>query len=350
MKKWIWALVTGILVWNVILSVQLINLSKSGTRTGTTTTVENEVNNYTTEVTKTAEDAQISVVSVYAATENSEKVASGVIYASVDDDIYIFTTAEIADGATSLTIRFDSGAQMSGEVVGIDKITGLSLLKCTPDFNTSAIKLGDSFVANEGEFVIAVGGRRKDTESSTISFGIISTPGQRNTNTSSYWITSIIETSAEVNSTIVGGPLLNVGGEMIGILINRPTGSSTDMGYAVGINEVKQLYASFSKNGSITRGSLGVVTRSVRSLESYQKSERGLRLDSNTGVIVSSILEGSPAEGVFEEGDVLLSMDGATIQDSDDLMVKLYDHVADDTVSITFSREGKENTVSVVLK
>lgn len=350
MKKWIWALVAGVLVWNVILSVQLIRLSTSSTRPGSTITVQNEVNNYTTEVTKTAEDAKVSVVSIYVATESTERSASGVIYASVDDEIYIFTTADVVDNASSVNVRFDSGAMVEATVVGVDKITGLSLLECTPDFNTSAIKLGDSASVEDGEYVIAMGGRRKDTETATISFGVISTPGQRNTNTSSYWVTSILETNASVNASTVGGPLLNVGGEMIGILINRPIGGSNDMGYAVGINEVKEIYNSFSKDGAITRGSLGVVTRSISDLEAYQKSERDIRLDKTTGVIVSSILPGSPAEGIIEEGDILLSMDNSTIEDSNDLMQKLYSHVADDVISITYSRGGEENTVNVVLK
>lgn len=347
MKKWIWVLVIVILVWNLIISSQLIQMSTSTVRDGSTITVQNEVNNYATEVTKTAEDAKVSLVSIYA---NDDKVASGVVYASVDDDIYIFSTADIVENMQSVSVRFDSGAMVDGTIVGVDNITGLSLIKCTPNFNVSAMKLGDSSKVNEGEYVITIGGRRKETESATISFGIISEPAQIKTNSSSYWVTSVLETNANVNEQTVGGALLNVGGEMIGILINRPNTGSNNMGYAVGINEVKHLYSLLSKDGAITRGSLGIVGRSISSLEPYQKSERNIRLDTNTGVIISSIITSSPADGIFEEGDILLSMDNSSIRDIDDLMTKLYNHSPNDSVEITYSRDGIENTVTVVLK
>lgn len=333
----------------LILTIQLNNLSSAETD-NKTVAVETTVNRYTSEITEIVESAKISIVSVYAETDETERVSSGVIYGSVEDDIYIFTLASTIEDADSITVRFDSGAEVTGTNAGTDSVSGLGLVKCTPSFQTSAIKLGDSSAVSEGEYAIALGGKRAETESALISFGVASTAGQRRMDTTSTWVSSVIETDSVVNTANTGGALLNIGGELIGILVPRTASSLSDMGYALGVNEVKQLYSQLVKNGKVERGALGAVCTSISEMESYQKSERGIRLDLTTGVVVSDIVEDSAAAGILEKNDILKSMDGNVITNSDALMEMLYDHTAGDTVSFNVTRNDEDMTLSVVLK
>lgn len=337
------------MAWLLILTIELNSLS-SAQNGDNTVAVETTVNRYTTEITETVETAKISIVSIYATNGDAERVSTGVIYGSVEDDIYIFTLASAIESADSITVRFDSGAEVTGTNAGTDSVSGLGLVKCTPSFQTSAIKLGDSSIVSDGEYVIALGGKRAETESALVSFGIAGSIGGRRLDATSTWISPVIETDAVVNTANTGGALLNIGGELIGILVPRTASSLSDMGYALGINEVKQLYAQLVKNGKVERGALGAVCSSISGMESYQKSERGIRLDLTTGVIVSSIAEDSAAAGVLEENDILKSMDGDTISNSDELMEMLYEHTAGDTVSFNVTRDGEDMTLSVVLK
>lgn len=311
---------------------------------------ENTVNGYTTDVTEVVSSTQGSVVTIVARNEESERRSSGIIYGNEENSIYILTGTDILEGADTVAVRFDSGIELSAQVVGRDKVAKVGLLRLEPPFDTLSIKLGDSGLISQGEYVIAMGGRRTDTESAMVTFGIAGTPGERQLNTQSTWTCDVIESDIIVTSNDIGGPLLNISGELLGMIVATPMGGSASMGYAISVNELRLIFAQLKEGKDVQRGALGTTVRSINTLRAYQKSARNIHLDMTTGVLITNVLAGSAADGILKEGDVLDTMDGETIRDAFDLRTKLYGHKAGDTVVFGMIRDGSSQSVTAVLQ
>ena len=311
---------------------------------------EHTVNGFTTDVTEVINNTQGSVVTIVAKAEESERRSSGIIYGNEENAIYILTGSDILENADTVAVRFDSGIELAADVVGRDKTAKVGLLRLEPPFDTLAIKLGDSGLISQGEYVIAMGGRRTDTESAMVTFGVAGTPGERQLNSSSTWTCDVIESDVIVTSNDIGGPLLNISGELLGMIVSTPMGGSASMGYAISVNELRLIYAQLKEGHDVQRGALGTTVRSINTLRAYQKSARNIRLDMTTGVLITNILAESAASEGLQNGDVLDTMDGETIRDAFDLRTRLYAHKAGDTVVFGIIREGAASTVSVVLK
>ncbi len=311
---------------------------------------ENTVNGYTTDVTEVVSSTQGSVVTIVVRNEESERRSSGIIYGNEENAIYILTGTDILEGADTVAVRFDSGIELSAQVVGRDKVAKVGLLRLEPPFDTLSIKLGDSGLISQGEYVIAMGGRRTDTESAMVTFGIAGTPGERQLNTQSTWTCDVIESDIIVTSNDIGGPLLNISGELLGMIVATPMGGSASMGYAISVNELRLIFAQLKEGKDVQRGALGTTVRSINTLRAYQKSARNIHLDMTTGVLITNVLAGSAADGILKEGDVLDTMDGETIRDAFDLRTKLYGHKAGDTVVFGMIRDGSSQSVTAVLQ
>lgn len=338
------------MVWNLILSISLIQISNDGASGNSPAVNENTVNGFTTDVTEVISNTQGSVVTIVAKTEESERRSSGIIYGNEENAIYILTGSDILENTQTVAVRFDSGIELPATVVGRDKTAKVGLLRLEPPFDTLAIKLGDSGLISQGEYVIAMGGRRTDTESAMVTFGVAGTPGERQLNSSSTWTCDVIESDIIVTSNDIGGPLLNISGELLGMIVTTPMGGSPSMGYAISVNELRLIYAQLKEGRDVQRGALGTTVRSINTLRAYQKSARNIRLDMTTGVLITNILADSAAYGILKEGDVLDTIDGETIRDAFDLRTRLYAHKEGDTVQFGIIREGASASVSVVLQ
>ena len=124
-----------------------------------------------------------------------------------------------------------------------------------------------------------------------VSFGIVSEPGQRRLSSASLWPASVIETDAQIVQDCIGGPLLDEGGAVIGMLVSYNSAERT--GLAVSVDEIRLAVEELKTEGQVSRGSLGIVSRSVADLRSYEKSTRGLQLDAINGVLVTAAMEDS---------------------------------------------------------
>ena len=340
-----------LLVWNLLLTVKMFEDedSRQAVPSGNTDADE-PVHGYTTDVTEVISNTQGSVVTIVVKNDEVKKRSSGIIYGKEENTVYILTGSEILEGQTKVSVHFDSGIELQATVVGQDKVAKVGLLKLEPQFETISIKLGDSGLISQGEYVVALGGRRTETESAMVSFGVAGTPGERQLAPSSTWTCDVIESDIIVTTNDIGGPLLNISGELLGMIVSTPLGGSGNMGYAISVNELRLIYAQLKEGKEVQRGALGTTVRSINTLRPYQKSARNIRLDMTTGVLITNVLSDSAAFGVLQTGDVLDTIDGETIRDAFDLRTRLYGHKADDTVTFGIIREGAAMNVTVVLK
>ncbi len=327
----------------------LFNNSQISSTTDGNTIVQNTVNEYTTEITDIVKDLRGSVVTVESG-KNGEVITSGFVYAVDGDNAYIFTDLKGLEKESDIAVLFDSGASVDASLVGSDSDTGLALLKVTPGFEVTAVSQGDSDVITQGDYAVALGGRREDTDAGSVSFGVISQPGSMKTDNSTAWRAQIIAADASVNSENEGGPLVNINGELLGMLIDDPAGAAEDTGYAIAVNEMKDVYAQLVASGTAARGNPEITVRSMSSMKSYEKSQRNISLDQDTGVLVVSIDDESVSSGILNEGDIITSADGDKVKDVTDWLSKLYAKKPGDEIKLVVSRDGSDIAVSVVLK
>lgn len=330
-----------LLAWNVWLTVRL-EMKNSPSAPAVPQITQTTVSDYTTDLTEIIDNTRGAVVTV----SSNGRTASGFVYSREEKDLYLITTSDLYSDSGEVTVYFDSSAGMPAAIAGRDEATGIMLLKMQPGFEVRVSRLSDSDLLAQGEYVIALSGRRNDTGNSAVSFGIVSEPGMMKLSGSSSWLASIIETDAAVSQESAGGPLLDQGGAVIGMLLPRSAGGNERMSLAVGINEVKMAAEELKTEGRVSRGSLGITVRSVAELRSYEKSTRGLQLDAVSGVLITA--GGESTE--LNPGDVLLAVNGQTVADVDGLRTILYGLNTGDVAELQVFRGGEETTLSAELQ
>ncbi len=361
MKKLITVLFIVLAAWNLWLTDRLLRRDPSSPeaipRDDGITYVNNTVNGYTTDVTNMADAAQekLVVVTSYMGTERTRSI-SGIIYESRPGECDILTNARIIENEVSLSVRFDNGIELDAEVIGSDPKADLALLRTHPDFMADPVRLTDSDRIKPGEYVIAIGGRHPETRHSTVSFGVVSEPGQMlrtRDDTSGPWLLNVVESDVALNQTNTGGPLLNLSGEMTALLSSAlsSAANSTGMAYGTAANEIRLIASQLKEYGEVRRGYLGVSGMNVSDMEVYLKSAMDLNLDQTDGIYISYVATASPAETAgIQEGDVLVAVDGEQIENGAQLTELLYTHQPEDVLSVQVIRKGEDVTLNPVLE
>ena len=291
-----------------------------------------------------AEKALPSVVgiNIYSASQVSAiGEASGII---LDTNGYIITNAHVVEDAAAVTVVFDDGTEVNAGVVGSDTRTDLAVVKIAPEgLELIPAEFGDSTLCRLGDDVVAIGNAGGFYNS--VTRGVIS--GLNREVSSSIGI-NLIQTDAAINPGNSGGALLNSGGQVIGINSSKIIGSEIDsMGFAIPISEAKPIIDQLISYGQVTdRVVLGIT---IVALNQTTGSMYGLP---EQGLYITQIDQASNlfAAGVTR-GDVLLSANGTTLMENDDLLRLLEECVPGDEMTFEVSRsDGSETTVTIVLQ
>lgn len=306
--------------------------------------------NYLTDVTSVVSENCSSLVQVTGVFEDRENTSSGITYAQADGITYVFTTYNTVHGSSSITVTFDSGKQLEGELVGEDFTSSLALVACTTSFTAHIMTPGDSDAVNDGEYVITLGARNQNHSNGQTGFGVVSSTGMFRTTILSRLYTDMIATDIKVNEGNNGGALCNIHGDLLGILVSIPFEGNEEMGYAVSVNEMKLIYDQLRYKGSVTRANPGIVYREVSKMKSYEKNEMNIPLSENTGIYVSYVWDEGASQHALQAGDIILSADGQDIASSDTFRKIVYSHNPGDTIDLTYLREGETYSVSLMTK
>ncbi|MEX0348443.1 MAG: Do family serine endopeptidase [Paracoccaceae bacterium] len=259
----------------------------------------------------------------------------------LEEDGLIVTNHHVVDGADSITVRLSDDREYEAEVVGTDPLTDLAVLKIAADEPLQAVTFGDSEVIRVGEDVVAVG--NPFGLHSTVTTGIISAKG-RNISAGPY--AEFLQTDAAINKGNSGGPLFNMDGEVVGVnsAIYSPTGGSVGLGFAVTSNIVEDIVADLIDDGQVDRGWLGVSIQNVN-----PEIAAAMGLENAQGALVSDVVKGSPSEGILKTGDIIISFNGAEVEDSSDLPRLVGGTQSGKASEITLIRDGKEQNMTVTL-
>ncbi len=269
-----------------------------------------------------------------------QSLGSGFI---IDAAGYVVTNNHVIEGADEITVILDGGTSMTATLVGRDDKTDLALLKINPKMPLPVAKMGDSDKSRVGEWVMAIGD--PFGLGGTVTTGIVSARN-RDINSGSY--DDFIQTDAPINRGNSGGPLFNMYGEVIGInsAIYSPTGGSVGIGFAIPVNQAKNVLAQLRQSGTVRRGWLG-----VRIQEVTDELAETMGLEKARGALIAGMNDGGPAQKAgLQNGDVVLSFDGRPVNDNRALPRMVAEAQIGKTVNVEIMRKGQRRTLPVTVQ
>jgi len=354
-------------------TLQLSQKQNSGTTTTTTvskTAVKNE--NSTTQAVDKVKDAVVSVITYSSNSQNSllgsdetdtdtnaEQVyseGSGVIYKKEGDTAYLVTNTHVINGAKKVDIRLADGTKVPGEIVGSDTYSDIAVVKIAADKVTTVAEFGDSSQLTVGETAIAIGSPLGSEYANTVTQGIVSSLN-RNVSLKSEdgqaISTNAIQTDTAINPGNSGGPLINIQGQVIGITSSKIAsngGTSVEgLGFAIPANDVINIIKQLEKDGKVTRPALGIHMVNLSNLSTTDLQKLKLPGNVTSGVAVRSVQKNMPANGHLQQYDVITKIDDKAISSTTELQSALYSHSIGDSMTVTYYRDGKEETTTIKL-
>ena len=354
-------------------TLQLSQKQNSGTTTTTTVSkaaVKNE--NSTTQAVDKVKDAVVSVITYSSNSQNSlitsdetdtdtnaEQVfseGSGVIYKKEGDTAYIVTNTHVINGAKKVDIRLADGTKVPGDIVGSDTYSDIAVVKIAADKVTTVAEFGDSNQLTVGETAIAIGSPLGSEYANTVTQGIVSSLN-RNVSLKSEdgqaISTNAIQTDTAINPGNSGGPLINIQGQVIGITSSKIAsngGTSVEgLGFAIPANDVINIIKQLEKDGKVTRPALGIHMVNLSNLNTTDLQKLKLPGNVTSGVAVRSVQKNMPANGHLQQYDVITKIDDKAISSTTELQSALYSHSIGDSMTVTYYRDGKEETTTIKL-
>jgi len=178
----------------------------------------------------------------------------------------------------------------------------------------------------------------------TVTAGIVSSIG-RDIGNGPY--TDYIQIDAPINQGNSGGPTFDLSGRVVGMntAIFSPSGGSVGIGFAIPASTVKGIVDQLKDHGNVARGWLGV---QIQNLTPDMAASLGV--GNAKGAIVAGVVDDSPAaKAGFKQGDVIVSLNGADIDDNRDLTRKVAGLRAGQRADFSVLREGQKRQIAAVI-
>ncbi len=276
-----------------------------------------------------------------------ESLGSGFI---VDSRGYIVTNDHVVDKADKIYVKLSTDPDSVDQgrpahVIGVDKATDLAVIKIDTGTPLPTVKLGNSDMAQVGDWVEAIGSPFALAQ--TVTAGIISAKNRTIDQGAPGQFQHFIQTDAAINPGNSGGPLLNLNGEVIGIntAIYTQSAGYQGIGFAMPSNTVVSVYNDLiSPSHKVTRGSIGIQFR--EGLSGAVNRVYGFK----NGVLVQEVQPGGPADKAgLKPGDIINTIDGRNIKDGEDLVNEIASRKPGSAVRLGYMRDGKPADTTVTI-
>ncbi len=276
-------------------------------------------------------------------------VGSGFI---IDNRGHVATNYHVIEDAKQLEVTLSDETVLDAEVVGVDPINDIALLKIEcPTDKCRSLELADSEALKVGQKVLAIGnpfGLQR-----TLTTGIISSLS-RSLRTDYGFVEDVIQTDAAINPGNSGGPLLDTSGRLVGIntAIFSRTGESAGIGFAIPSNTLKRVLPDLLEHGKVIRPWFGVSGRPIRG-----RLARALDAPVEEGFLVETIERGSTADlaGIVGGnrpvyygntrlrigGDIITELGGIKVTAGVDLLRALEDKRPSEKTTIVYYRNDR---------
>ena len=256
----------------------------------------------------------------------------------ITQDGYIVTNHHVVASASSVKVTMYDGKEYSAAVVGSDSDYDVAVLKVETT-GLQPVTLGNSADVNVGDTVLAIGNPLGELTFS-MSQGIVSCCDRAITVSGTPF--NMIQVDASINPGNSGGPLMNLYGEVVGIVSAKYSSYSNTavegLGFAIPIGDVQAVITDIMENGQITsKPSMGITAGTMTRQMATQ-----YQIDKDNGVFVYSVDKGGAGEKAgLRMGDVITKVDSMKITSMEDLTAAKKGHRAGDTVTVIYYRDGQ---------
>ncbi|MBL9106609.1 MAG: trypsin-like peptidase domain-containing protein [Myxococcales bacterium] len=256
-----------------------------------------------------------------------EGIGSGVILSS---DGLVVTNHHVVDNAEKLEVKLADGRLFAAKVLGTDPLTDIAVIQLQGASGLKPATLGSSSAMAVGDWVIAIGSPMGLEQSATT--GIVSAKGRGSLGLYQNSYIDFLQTDASIAPGSSGGPLFNLNGEVIGIntAINAV---GRGLGFAVPIDQAKQVIPQLKSTGKVVRGWLGISGRDI---------EPAVGATPESGALVGEVVSGTPAARAgLQNGDRIVGVDSHNVESFADLRGRVADLKPGTVANLKVVRKGK---------
>ena len=280
----------------------------------------------------------------------------------IDTKGHILTNHHVVADAQKLEVTLADGSKWPAKLIGSDPDSDLAVIKIdAPKEKLKVILMGDSKNLRIGQKVLAIGnpfGLER-----TLTTGIISSLGRTIRSEVGTLMEDIIQTDAAINPGNSGGPLLNSGGEIIGInsAIISPSGGSVGIGFAIPVNTARRVVPELISKGYVSYSWIGATVQTlIPEIAKFLKLNKVER-----GAMIAEAVKGGPADKaglkggdqrvqvgnmiVIVGGDIVVKADQHDVKTNDELIRYIREKKPGDTILLKVFRKGKFEEVKVTL-
>ncbi|MES2264783.1 MAG: Do family serine endopeptidase [Pseudomonadota bacterium] len=271
--------------------------------------------------------------------DEQSSLGSGVI---VSTEGYILTNNHVVDAADEIQVVLADGRKGPAKVVGTDPETDLAVIKIALD-KLPVIVLGHAEQAKVGDVVLAIG--NPFGVGQTVTMGIISALGRNNLHINNF--ENFIQTDAAINFGNSGGALIDTSGNLLGInsAIYSQTGGSVGIGFAIPVSTAKSVMEAIIASGHVVRGWIG-----VESQEITPELADSFGLNRQSGAIIAGVVRNGPADkGGMKPGDILLSVEGKTVNDTNDMLNLIAQLPPGGKATMRILRKSRETELAITV-
>ena len=255
---------------------------------------------------------------------------------------HIVTNNHVVEDADKVKVRLANGDEVDAEVVGVDPLTDLAVLKVAPQSGQPFVEFADDVNLRVGDWVLAVG--NPFGLGGTVTSGIVSAIGGQNRENQ---YLDFIQIDAPINRGNSGGPTFDLKGRVVGVntAIFSPNGGSVGIGFAIPARVAKETVAQLIENGAVTRGWLGIQLQEVTT-----EIAAAIGLKDRHGVLVADVIDGTPAQKAgLQDGDVILGIAGTDVGSTNELSRRVASFPPGRKIDVKVQRDGKIRNFSVTL-
>lgn len=279
----------------------------------------------------------------------------------IDPKGYILTNHHVVENAGRILVTTGDGRKTEAKLIGRDPVHDLAVIQISQGLVKAVAILGDSDRVQVGQKTIAIG--NPFGLSQTLTTGSVSALHRDIPNDDGDLMVDLIQTDAAINPGNSGGPLLNTGGEVIGIngAIFSMTGGYQGIGFAIPSNKAREVAVQLVTKGHYRAPWLGIMGLG---LDEIMSKELGLPVAK--GVLVVTVAPDSPARaagivgGRFEQnvgslrlpvgGDVVLALAGTAVSTMGELIREVERHPPGEKIAVDILRDGQKQTLAVTLQ
>ena len=262
--------------------------------------------------------------------ESEERIEEGQGSGFIFEDGLVMTNAHVVNDSDRLIIGLADGRKVEGKVIGLDLLTDIAVIELEGDGPWPKAILGNSDDIQVGDWAIAVG--NPFGLENTVTLGIISNIKRDVSELGLYDLkVHLIQTDAAINPGNSGGPLINSAGEVIGINTLIREGPGAGLGFAIPINEAKEIAYELISNGMVIHPMIGISLIA-------ELSEDMTRTEVKVGYVVPN----SPAErsGILV-GDIIVEINQQYIEKPSDVVDAITDNGIHSIAMILIKRRNE---------